>query len=119
MEPSVKRIASVPHPVPPLSKDNDMERSTVVTGCRYEMGGVSSLSQEKRIHLNEEKDRVSDIAEPMRCQEETLSLPKWQEVADVKADCSGTKEFIPTKMGKGKNRFQVESFHETPVPLPV
>ena len=119
MEPSVKRIASVPLPFIPLSKDDDMERSTVVTGCRYEMGGVSSLSQEKRIQLDEENYKVSDVAEPMRCQEETLSLPKWQEVADVKTDCSGTKESIPTIMGKGKTRFQVESFHETPVPLPV
>lgn len=72
----VKRIASVSSPVIPLSKDDDMEHSKVITGCRYEMGDIFSLGQEKCIQFDKENYRIFDIAEPMCCQEKTLSLPK-------------------------------------------
>lgn len=68
-----------------------MKDSMIAHGCGYKLGSVSSLSEEKRIQFDEEDDRVCDIAEPTRCQEP-----------------------IPTK-----TRFQVESFHKTPVPLSV
>ena len=75
----------------------------IVTGCRYERGGVSPPSQEERIQLDEKSDGVCDIAEPMRYQGEKLPLSGRQEVASIQADCSGTKESISIKMRKDRS----------------
>ena len=76
MEPLVKKIVSVFLSLISLSKDDNIERNMVVIGCRYEMGGVSSLRQEKRIQLDKKNYKVFNVAELMRYKEETLSLPK-------------------------------------------
>lgn len=95
-----------------------MEDSATVIGDKYGMSGALTPSQDKRVQFEEEYDGVYDISEPRHSQKET-PLPRPQEAAKTTVDCSVTKDTIPIEMREGKNRFQVGSFLETPVPLPM
>lgn len=112
------RTTRPPSLSPPRPGDDDMEDSATVIGDKYGMSGVLTPSQDKRVQFEEEDDGVYDISEPGHSQKET-PLPRPQEAAKTKVDCSVPKDTIPIEMREGKNRFQVGSFLETPVPLPM
>ena len=94
-----------------------MEDSTI-RGDRYGMSGALPPSQEKRVQL-EEDNGFYDIAEPRHYQKKTHLLPRPQAAAKIQGDCFVIKETIPIKKREDKTRFQVGSFFETPVPLPM
>lgn len=83
------------------------------------MSGALPPSQKKRVQLEEEDNGIYDIAEPRHYQKKTPLLPRPQAAAKIQGDCFVTKETIPIEMREGKERFQVRSFFETPVPLPM
>lgn len=83
IEPLAKRIALIPFLFPSLLKNNDIKNSMIVTGCRYEKGGVSPLSQEERIQLDKKSDRVCDIDKSMHSQGEKLLLFERQKITSI------------------------------------
>ena len=113
------RTAWSPSRSPPLTEVDDIEDSTIVIGGRYGMSGALPPSQEKRVQFEEEDDGVYDIPEPRHYQKETLPPTRPQEAAKNQDNWSATKETIPIKMAEGKEHFQVGSFLETPVTLPI
>lgn len=68
-----------------------MKNSIIVHDYEYKLGNASSLSKKKRIQFDEENNRVFNIAKLTCCQ-----------------------KFISTKI-----QFQIKSFYEISVLLPV
>lgn len=83
------------------------------------MARATSKPKKKRVQLEEEDNGIYDIAEPSHYQKKTPLLPRPQAAAKIQGDCFVTKETIPIEIREGKERFQVGSFFETPVPLPM
>lgn len=69
--------------------------------------------------MMEKDDGVYDIPEPGHYQKQTSPPLRPQETAKIQDNWSVTKETIPFKMAGGKDRFQVGSFLETPVTIPM
>ena len=108
-----ERTAWTPSPSPPPPEDEEINDTATIRGDSYSMRGALPLGQDRQVQFVDQDDGVHDQPIPQYYQKNIPPLPRLQEAAKTQ------DETFPIKMAEGKDRFQVGSFLETPVPLPM
>lgn len=98
-----KRLALIPDRFPSFAENKEIKNSMIMSGCRYERGGISPFNQEEHIQLDEKSDRVYDIAELIYSQGEKLLLSEQQDVSNIRAHGSDIKKSILIERRKDRS----------------